>query len=425
MSTSKRHIANKHTPAEIEAIIASSTTSKEEGVERWWNENRPAQYKRAVLNYLSNHKAGTAESASSERAARAPRGAFYAPPKVIRGEMVPDRVVVQEGRAVIEPARRGWGGDAAFCDWINFTVDESSFYWNEGKDELSVGQLIYEISYRCYQWFGFGIVEERKSGANFYERSWKLGEQGGMVCLGGQKNTVLFSLPGKALANALPGWERRIYEFLEHMAVRPRISRFDAAFDDLDGSRYSVDQANADFDAGYFRAGGNAVDKTRKGGRMPECAQLGDWKNPRGKGRTFCVGSRKNGKYVRVYEKGMQLGDKESLWCRVEVEFKSVDQIIPFDILLKAGEYLAASYPAFNWIKEKQCKITREKKAREITYESVIKWLKRQCGPSLWFAAEVEGGAEALFAKIMRRGVVPKRLNVFDTATMAQLNYSS
>lgn len=38
---------------------------------------------------------------------------------------------------------------------------------------------------------------------------------------------------------------------------------------------------------------------------MPECDQAGNLINPNGDGRTFYVGKRKNGKMLRVYEKGM------------------------------------------------------------------------------------------------------------------------
>lgn len=51
-------------------------------------------------------------------------------------------------------------------------------------------------------------------------------------------------------------------------------------------------------------------------------------------------------------KKGRQLGDKASEWVRVEAEMKSVNRIIPFDALLRPGEYLAAAYPAFAWINE-------------------------------------------------------------------------
>ncbi|HGO8429455.1 TPA: replication initiation factor domain-containing protein, partial [Neisseria meningitidis] len=47
------------------------------------------------------------------------------------------------------------------------------------------------------------------------------------------------------------------------------------------------------------------------------------------KGKTYGIGSRESSKYVRVYEKGKQLGDKTSTWTRFEIEFKAKDIVIP------------------------------------------------------------------------------------------------
>ncbi|UWT36668.1 replication initiation factor domain-containing protein [Neisseria gonorrhoeae] len=40
-------------------------------------------------------------------------------------------------------------------------------------------------------------------------------------------------------------------------------------------------------------------------------------------GKTYGIGSRESSKYVRIYEKGKQLGDKTSTWTRFEIEFKA------------------------------------------------------------------------------------------------------
>ena len=386
MATSTRHLPNEFTLDEIDQIEQGAHLGSREALPAWLDE-------------------GKAYRPRGE--ARAP--GRYGPPKVTRGESIPDVMVAQDGMGKIEPGRRGWGGDSAFCDWINFTVHESTFYWNQGKDiNAPIDQIILEISYRCQYWFGFGITSERPNGANFYKRSWSLGDGVGMVCYGGQRDTVLISLSGQALSAAKAGWEMRLYEFLQHQATNPRITRCDLAHDDYDGTSYSVDQCNADYESGYFNCGG----------RTPECEQRGNWKKPNGKGRTFYVGNRKNGKFARVYDKGMQLGDKESPWCRIEVEFKSVDRVIPFDVLLKAGEYLAAAYPAFAFIRAQQQRIKTVKKSAQKSYQKMLDWLKHQAGAALWFAKEIEGSADALLDKIMREGVIPKRVDVPHHSTM-------
>src|SRR5438309_783047 len=62
-----------------------------------------------------------------------------------------------------------------------------------------------------------------------------------------------------------------------------------------------------------------------------------------GDGCTFYVGARANGKMFRGYEKGRQLGDAQSNWFRVEVEFRAKDRLIPLDVLTDPTPYLAGS----------------------------------------------------------------------------------
>jgi phage replication initiation protein len=387
-----RNKLNQFTPAEIDQIIVKSKLSAE-WLQANYNEARAAAYRLRPRSVARRHSR-------------------YAPPKVTRGETQLDTQVIHEGNLTYETGRRGWGGDTAFCDWLNFTCSVETFDWNsDSNNPCTPEQRILEISYQMMYCFGFGITAERAGGAYFYKRSWSLGDGVGMVCMGGQQDTVLISMSGSALSAARPGWEGRIHDFLAYQAVRPNISRVDVAHDDMKGAAYSVDQAVTDWDRGYFKA--------LAGGRNPDIEQRGNWKSPNGKGRTVYIGNRKNGKYARIYEKGRQLGDKESDWVRIEVEFKSVDRVVPFDILLNAGEYLAAAYPAFSFIKDKQSRIATKKKEVEKTYAKTIAWLKRQCGPAIGCVVEIEGSYEAAFLKIHREGV-PKVFDVpaIDTMTM-------
>lgn len=335
-----------------------------------------------------------------------------APPEITWGEST-ETLVLDDGKVLIHTARRGWGGSSAFIDWLNFTCHETSFEWFEldksGKrvclteTPVTDDQLMIECSAVCERIFGFGITEQRKSGANFYKRSYVLGNGFGMVCHGGNRSTILVSLSGTGIAAAKRGWEKRLYDWFNTRAVSPRISRVDCAHDDFTGETYSVDRADSDYTAELFTSFG----------RTPDCEHRGNWKRPNGKGRTFYVGHRTNGKYARIYEKGKQLGSSSSNWCRIEVEFKSVDRFIPFEILLEPGKFLAAAYPAFNWISEHQERILTEQKSAQITYDKMLDWLKRQCGAAFWAASHIEGGAENLLQKIQRE-VLPPRLIVPD-----------
>jgi phage replication initiation protein len=309
---------------------------------------------------------------------------------------------LEDGRIVEVTQRRGYGGDAAFVDWVNVTCNENEFFWGSKGVPVSDDQVIAEVSSVCRQLFGFGITAKRERGANFYTWSYELGDGWGMVCYGGQRNTVLIMLSGEGCTAARHGWELRLRDWLAG-TVTGKITRVDLAYDDYSGEKYSVDAALADY----------RIENFMTWGREPDCEQRGNWQKPNGKGRTFNVGHRTNGKFARIYEKGRQLGDKSSEWVRIEGELKAVDRIIPFDVLTDAGAYLAAMYPAFGWIKEVQTRIITTQKAATIKYSACLDWLKKQCGASLWFCAEVEGGIENLFQKIKQERA-PKRLVVPD-----------
>lgn len=309
---------------------------------------------------------------------------------------------LENGSVVEVTQRRGHGGDAAFVDWVNVTCHESEFYWGKNGIPVTDDQVIAEVSSVCYQLFGFGVTAKRERGANFYTTSFELGDSWGMVCHGGQRNTVLIMLSGEGCTAAREGWELRLRDWLEASGTG-KITRVDLAYDDYSGDQYSVDKALDDYRTEGFMTWG----------REPDCEQRGNWEKPNGKGRTFNVGHRTNGKFCRIYEKGRQLGDKSSEWVRVEGELKAVDRIIPLDVLIDAGAYLAAMYPAFAWINDRQRRIKTTQRVAEIKYQACLDWLKKQCGAALWFCAEVEGGAENLLEKI-KREVAPRRLVIPD-----------
>lgn len=339
-------------------------------------------------------------------ARRARRG--DAPPEVTRGERLV-QLVAEDGKIVEIPARRGYGGDAAFIDWVNFTVLESSFYWGDRSVPVTDDQLIASVSIVLDSIFGYGVTAKREKGANFYHKSWDLGDRFGLACYGGQRDTVLISISGAGLAAAKEGWEKRLYDFLSR-ADRPCITRVDLAHDDYSGASYSVDKGLADYHVGLFS----------NGGRPPEIEQRGNWQKPNGKGRTLYIGTRRNGKYLRVYEKGRELGFPSSDWVRIEGELRSVDRIVPLDVLLDPGAYLAAMYPALGFLNKRQKRIETKKREAVFSYEKALGHAKRMFGALLWMAREVEGSADALIEKIGKPGQFPKSIkHISDYRTCA------
>lgn len=117
-------------------------------------------------------------------------------------------------------------------------------------------------------------------------------------------------------------------------ALDARITRLDLAVDYLDG-QYSVDDAVEMYRAGDFVSGG----------RGPSSTVAGDWLDRVG-GRTLYIGKAVNGKMLRVYEKGLQLGDADSQWVRFEVQLGNRDRVIPLEAMTRRDEFLAGCYPA-------------------------------------------------------------------------------
>uniref|UniRef100_A0AAU8B8I4 Replication protein n=1 Tax=Dulem virus 61 TaxID=3145772 RepID=A0AAU8B8I4_9VIRU len=111
-----------------------------------------------------------------------------------------------------------------------------------------------------------------------------------------------------------------------------KLTRVDLAVDMIDG-QYTVEHCLDWYEAGDFNAGG----------RNPRHSLVGDWLSPR-HGRTFEVGRRVNGKMLRAYEKGRQLGDSDSAWTRFEVEFRNIDRDLPLSMLIDTDKYFAGAY---------------------------------------------------------------------------------
>ncbi len=63
-------------------------------------------------------------------------------------------------------------------------------------------------------------------------------------------------------------------------------------------------------------------------------------------GTTLEIGRRVNGKLVRAYEKGRQLGNVDSEWVRVEIQFGNKDRVIPHEIVLKTDHYFVGAHKA-------------------------------------------------------------------------------
>ena len=347
----------------------------------------------AAYRMTASEYAAATDAAAAGARQRAAAASADAPP-VLKGGESPVRVtrrLVSDGRnAVLHETCEG-RNEAAFVDWVSFSFHESSLrsFLPGSGDFPTEGDYARAASLLADELFGFGITEQCEKGRNFYRHAYVLGAKAGFVCHGGQRDTVLFMLSGSGLQLAADGWERRVHDFLsadggygvKRGAVNGRLTRVDVARDWFEGE-YGVDRAASDYDGGMYN----------NGGRNPDCEQRGNWRAPTGAGRTFYVGNRKSGKFARIYEKGKQLGDPQSSWTRTEVEYKSQDRVIPFEILLMPGAYLAGAYEAFAHFEGSACKVETRKREAQGTVKRARDWINRQCGAALHALVELEVG---------------------------------
>lgn len=299
-------------------------------------------------------------------------------------------VITDSGKTKTVMVRRPSSSQSCIVDWINFSVLEDTFFKTARQTLIADEQIIHEASREFEKIFGFGITDKRDRGMNFYRDSWVLGDCMGFVCFGGQRATMLVTLTGQGCANAVVGWEKRLYDWLTKVAVRPSISRLDLAHDDIQGAYLSVDWADQKWSEGGF--------SFRKGGRPPEIQHVGNWKRPSGKGRTLTIGMRTSSKFCRFYEKGKKEGDKSSAWCRCEVEFKNTNTVILPEVLLNPSDYFVGAYPCISEFAtvETPARMQVKVQAAHINHDAAVAMVNRQVGRYVRYFREMFDDKTAL-----------------------------
>lgn len=304
---------------------------------------------------------------------------------------------LENGKIKTVLKRTHYDTNCAIVDWVNSVYHESTFDIFTDQDESDPHTVVMSASAACESIFGYGITMKRPNGANFYKTSYDLGDGYGLVCHGGQRNTLLIAINGQGCAAAKPAWEYRLAEFIDK-SEQGRITRVDLAHDDFNGVYFNADSVFKMYESGLFQ----------NGNRSPNIELRGNWLNPNGKGRTINIGSRENGLYFRGYEKGKHLGDALSEWFRCEVEIKNTDRIIPTDCLRFPSHFFAAAYPAFSHCSANPERIEITKKTVEASYARTKKWLKHQCGSALNLMQQVEESPEKVLQLVTREGKLPK-----------------
>lgn len=270
-------------------------------------------------------------------------------------------------------------------DWLNFTVSD---------DVVSFDDLVRGLLDVCPNLGGF-IPAGR--GVHGYSDRYDSRVGSAIVATGGNRSHLVQLAGGSFSAEThLP----TLREFVSHHHAR--ITRVDLCCDFLDGALGVDDAVN------LYRAGAFTV-----GGRPPSVSQAGNWLTADDKGRTLYVGRGANGKMLRVYEKGKQVGAPDSPWVRWEVQLRAVDRGIPHDVITDPATYFAGAYPdALSWAAPGS-RIKTLAAIDGIVLDALCDHARRAYGRLVDVMLARDCSAEDVVARLRRPGV-PSRLGAPD-----------
>lgn len=236
-----------------------------------------------------------------------------------------------------------------------------------------------------------------------FKKSVRFGGGAGLIAWGGtsQRERVLFSIQGTGCA-LVRDWLSLAAWLGAH---RAKLTRIDLAHDDFTGERVNIDWAMSQYEGKGFNGGG----------RKPRHKCHGDWLlgEASTEGRTLDVGSRKSGKLCRTYEKGKQLGDPTSRWTRVEVEWRGKDRVLPIEMLLEPGKYLAGAYPCLAFLNVEQVRIKTIANSATISFEDAVENARQQFGKLVNLMERVYGGDQGEVLRLLRREGIPARIEPY------------
>lgn len=281
----------------------------------------------------------------------------------------------------------------AKIDWLNATFPAPS---------MSLGGMVAFIGDCCH---GQGISAVLDGGLFGFAERHRLfihleGSriEIGALALGGdsQQGKWLLQLTGKG-CGVVEDWAS-LRELLEGLGAT--ITRLDLALDFLEGE-HTVDDAMDMLEDGLFTSNG----------RTPSSMQMGDWH--RGKdGRTLYVGKAKNGKMLRVYEKGKQLQSVNSEWVRYEVQLGNRDRVIPFDAMTEPDRFFAGAYPALESLIEVAAEAIPTTQTETLTnLGHLLHHLRRCYGKALHQAQETCAVSHTDLVEEMRVIGMPRRVD--------------
>jgi len=295
-------------------------------------------------------------------------------------------------------------GDTAFIDFLTVVMPTRDLFRFDKFDGLE--DFASAVCHYFLNPIHFTYDVTIKGGRNGYKNHWKIQKSDknnqsievGYFCFGGNNDTLCISLTGTACQSIGKDGFSFIRDFIEEQGGH--ITRVDLAHDCFNGE-VSIDDVHSWYNDGLFKASAR--------GKYPNAQKIDDLGS--GKGCTFYVGSRESGKYFRAYEKGKQLGDKNSPWVRLELELLNKKRGIPYEILDKVAEYLAGGYECLEHLSVEQSRIKTLQKSTEVSYFHLEGYARQSYGRFIDIMLQVYEGCPATVIEQLRRtDAPPKRL---------------
>lgn len=220
-----------------------------------------------------------------------------------------------------------------------------------------------------------------------------LGQNCGFIAVGGNNETVHVNLTGQACARIDMRKLAESISVFDH-----KIGRIDVAWDDFEGRYGPASGARENFLHGGF---------TPERGQRSEKVIFYDDMGCGG-GSSFQLGDRAS-RMLRIYEKGKQLGDKESLWVRYEVQYMAAAFDLTLDNLRNPG-MLLLQYPDLDFLPViaagDHC--ARVRKETEVHLDKLVNWLRVVAGPILTLCADTIGATTVI--DLVESEKTPRRL---------------
>ena len=307
--------------------------------------------------------------------------------------------------------RSGSPGDGALVDYLSLTVHGASELLAAMGEEDFAAKFVAAL---CGRECGLTAGEFTGNGFQGYTNSAHViactGEIVGRIGVGGNNDTVHFSISG-AGCEVINDWQRVQNGVL---TLGARLTRVDLAWDDVAGEIFNPRDLHQQIIAGELDV--RAVGP----GKPPKTRFIDDHGHRTG---TTLYAGRKGHKELCIYEKGMQLGDRDSRWVRCEVRFWNKRADLPASMLTQPLAYLRAAYNVCEAIPANCSDRIRTVKAKvEANAMAWARWMNTQVGASvrlLFSAMGREQASEFLQDCIAREGV-PGRFKGISTAHLNQ-----